>query len=56
MVTEICTNVALGGGEAGAGTLDKDTGRQGGDPLPFNDLNVDGVVFGWFIDHWGRSR
>ena len=56
MVTKICTNVTLGGGGARAGALDKNTGRQGGDPLPFGNLDVDGVISNWFINHWGGSR
>ena len=51
MVTKIHTNVALGGGGAGTGLLDKDMGRRGGYPLSFSDLDTDGV-----IAHWGRSR
>ena len=44
MVTEICTNVAMGGGEAGARMLDKDSRGGGHDPLPFPDLDVDVIV------------
>ena len=56
MVTEICTNVTLGGGRAGAGALDKDMGRRGSNPLTFGNLDADGVISSWFIDYWGGSR
>ena len=52
MVTEICTNVALGGGRAGARTLDENSERGGCDPLPFSDLDVDDIL----IIYWGGSR
>ena len=52
IVTKICTNVALGGGRAGAGVLDEDLGRKGCDPLSFMDLDTDDIV----VIYWGGSR
>ena len=52
MVTEIHTNVTLGGGRAGARVLYEDSGGGGCDPLLFSDLNADGIV----IVYWGGSR
>ena len=44
MVTEICTNVALGGGRAGTRVPDEDLRRGGSDPLSFDDLDMDDIV------------
>ena len=52
MVTEICTNVALGGGRAGMGVLDEDLRRGGSDPLSFDDLDTDDII----VVYQGGSR
>ena len=44
MVTEICTNVAPGGGGARVRMLDEDSREGGGDPLPLPNLNVDDII------------
>ena len=52
MVTEIHTNVAVGGGGAGARMLDKDLRGGGRDPLPFLNLDADDII----IIYGGGSR
>ena len=47
MVTEICTNIALGGGGAGTRGLYEDPGGGRHNPLAFGNLNADRVIVYW---------
>ena len=47
MVTKTRAMVTLGVGGVRARVLDEDSRGEGGDPLPFNDLDADDFILGY---------